>query len=175
MKISNARARSSAVSGKIASVLGFMLAPLFLLCSFALFSVDTDDGGTFFFAMLALPIFLIIKGRQIKHRIIRFKKYTALVIGQQIFSIHELAVSVSKTDDFVRKDLQKMIAKGYFIDMEIDMAANRVIAGSRSALTQAAMQEKMDRFETYTCPGCNATGVKPKGEYAVCEFCGRTV
>ena len=133
---------------------------------------DSVDAGTACFVIFLLFLYMCIVGIRLKKRVIRCKKYVALIYGQQITSIYDIAVSTSRTNDFVRRDLQKLIIKGYLTDLEIDLAANRVIAGSKTAQAQAARQAELDKYEKYACSNCGASGVRLKGEQKVCEYCG---
>ena len=175
MDISNVNAKTSAVLGKISSIIGYVFGLLF----FALTISYMDDGDIEMSIVSAvifiISILLILKGAQTKRRIARLKKYNALIYGQQIFTLDKIAASTSRSLDFVKQDLQSMIDKRYLFDIEIDWDANRVIAGSETARAQHALQAKLDKFENFICPGCGASGVKPKGEYKTCEYCGRTV
>jgi hypothetical protein len=177
--ISRSKARISALKGKMASVFGYTFGVLLIagiVCTFV--GVGTEEtiqslpADIFMFLFSA---FLIYKGFQIKKRTARLKKYTALISGQQISSLDEIAASTSLSVDFVKKDLQKMITKGYYVDMEIDMAANKIIPGVKTAQIRAAMQANMDKYEKYSCPDCGGLGVKPKGEPYACEYCGNAI
>ena len=173
---SNSRFKASAISGKIGSIIGYPLGLLsfMLACSYA--SEEDSDGVMMFcFFVFLFCVFLIIRGIRIKKLIARFKKYTALISGQQMTLLDDIARSTSKSRDFVKKDLQLMITKGYYVDMEIDMAANKIIPGIKTAQALAAMQANKDKYEKYTCPDCGGSGVKPKGEQKACEYCGSII
>jgi hypothetical protein len=114
-------------------------------------------------------------GIQIKGRINRFRKYTALISGQQMSSLDDIAASTSKPVSFVKKDLQKMITLRYYVDMEIDYAANKIIPGIKTAQARAAMEANMDRYEKYCCHDCGGSGLKLKGEHKACEYCGNII
>ena len=176
--ISNVKVKASAVFGKIAALIGYPLGVIFLIMLLAYQdekSADVIVVKMVSFCILLICLFLIKTSIQTKRQIARFKKYTAFIYGQQISSLDEIAKSTSLPVDFVKRDLQKMISKGFFTDLEIDMDDNKVIAGSKTAQAQAAMQAKMDKFEKFTCPSCGGSGVKPKGEQKACEYCGNII
>ena len=175
-KVSLVKVRASIVAGKIASICGYSFGLLFFFGMLALVADgDAVDGVIVCFFLFLVCIFLIIRGIKIKKRIARFRRYTAFIYGENISSIKEIASSTSQTLDFVKKDLLIMIAKGFYTDLEVDMDDNKIIAGSRTAQAQATLQAKMDKFEKYSCPGCGASGIKPKGEQKLCEYCGNPI
>ena len=172
MEVSNSKVKVSATLGKIISAFGYIFVMFFfMMLLIAAIVVELEAWLTCFF-MLVIAVLLIMKGIQIKRRIARFRKYTTLISGQRIFMLNEIAVRTSQTLNFVKKDLQNMIVRGYFTDMEIDMAADKVIAGSKTAQAQAAIQANMEKFERLNCQGCGASVMKPKGEHKACEYCG---
>ena len=177
--ISKSKIRTSAFKGKIASAIGYTFGVLFLLGTiFGIVGVGGEETSRTLstnIVMLPFSAFLVFKGMQIKKRIARFKKYTALISGQYMSSLSEIAASTAQPLDFVKKDLQKMITMGYYVDMEIDMAANKIIPGIKTAQARAIMQANMDKYEKYSCPDCGGSGVKLKGGPAPCEYCGSMI
>ena len=143
------------------------------------FAVDDSDDSVgimmFFFCVFLFCVFLVIRGINIKKRIRRFKKYTALISGQQMSSLSDIAASTSSSLSYVKNDLQMMINKGYYVDMEIDLAANKIIPGMKTAQARTAMQANMDKYEKYVCHECGGSGLKLKGEPKACEYCGNMI
>jgi len=166
--------------GKIASIIGYINGPIALMMIIVPIFDSTPDAATVMISgvvWLAISVFFIIKGSQIKRRIKRFKRYVSLISTQQMTLIENLAASTSQSIDFVRNDLQKMIDKKFFANATIDMAANEIIIGGRtvsspspvSAQSQATRQSELEMF---TCAGCGAAGTKSKGVPVSCDYCG---
>ena len=159
--------RLAVIGGNILWAVSFVA-----LIAYALQPIGKSHPAVGAMFLLLIPVFIAVAviGKHIKRRLTRFRKYMTLIYGQQIVFLGEIAARTSKNLFYVRNDLQMMIRKGYFDDLEIDMAANKVISGSATA--QAKANE--GKYAEFTCPGCGAVGVKLKGEQRVCEYCGRT-
>ena len=71
---------------------------------------------TFFVSSIALTL----RGTNLRKRVKRFKQYVNSLDGQSYCSIRELAITVSKKEKFVVKDLRKMIDLGMFKEAHID-------------------------------------------------------
>ncbi|MCL2628808.1 MAG: hypothetical protein FWD44_08980, partial [Oscillospiraceae bacterium] len=74
-----------------------------------------------------LSVFLIFLGIQVMRRVKRLRRYFALVTTQNMYSLDELAANTYKPVEFVRKDLQEMIDKGYIYYASINVTTNKLI------------------------------------------------
>ena len=72
--------------------------------------------GSFFIA----SIILALRGRHLRKRVKRFKKYVSLLDNQNYCSIDELAISIDKNNKYVVKDLRNMSNLGMFKEAHID-------------------------------------------------------
>ena len=63
---------------------------------------------------------LSLRGRHLRKRVKRFKKYVNSLEGQNYCSIEELASSIEKKNKYVVKDLRKMTNLGMFKEAHID-------------------------------------------------------
>lgn len=185
MNTSKAAVVASAVLGKAASIIGYILGPITLpIIMFGLSDMDSPGAVpamTFLVILLALSVFSIIKGSQIKRRIRRFKRYVSLISAQHMTSLDAIAMSTSQSVDFVRADLQKMISKRFFANAAINTATGQIVIGGMPPAppptyaprpAQTAAQAEM---VTYTCSGCGASGAKPKSAVVNCEYCGSLI
>jgi hypothetical protein len=174
--------------GKIASIVGYVLGSMSLIAIIYAFQDQNTEGSDLladmiiFSLFLALSVFLIVKGIQIKRRIKRYKRYVFLISTQQMTALENLAASTSQSIDFVRNDLEKMIHKKFFANAAIDMAANEIIIGGGTthapASTSAFQQAKsaaQTELEVFTCSKCGASGTKAKGMPGSCDYCGSVV
>jgi len=91
-------------------------------------------------------------------------------------SLENIAASTNQSVDFISNDLQKMIKSRFFSNAKIDSATNEIIIGGKqkSTVSQAHSSAKSEE-EAYTCPGCDATGNKPKGTRITCDYCGTEI
>ena len=181
MNTSKAAVAANAVLGKLLSIAGYVLGTFFLLPTvFGTF----DDAGIIIFALIvvALCVWAVIKGMQIKRRIRRFKRYVSLISTQQMTSIDNIAANTSQPVDFVKIDLQKMINKKFFVNASIDTAANEIIIGKKMASAPSSPSASVNvqnstqaEIEVFTCSGCGASGTKTKDVPGNCDYCGSVV
>jgi DNA-directed RNA polymerase subunit RPC12/RpoP len=97
-------------------------------------------------------------------------------------SLDSIAASMSQSVDFVRNDLSKMIAKGFFKNATIDFNENKIINQPPAPENaspyapqpwQSAQQSAM--MEVFSCKSCGARGAKQKGMICSCEYCGSAI
>jgi hypothetical protein len=182
MNTSKVAVIANAAFGKITSIIGYCVGGFSLIALSTVFFIEMDAettiGMVFFLFLLAFSVLCVVKGAQIKRRIKRFKKYIALISGQQMTSLENIAASTSQSVNFVYDDLQKMINKKFFANAVIDKEANEIIIGGKKTAAPAPVQTQTtapSELEAYICPGCEASGSKPKGIRVSCEYCGTEV
>lgn len=171
----------NAFFGKIMSIIGYAVGTFFLLGLFITISeinVEPTDEVVSGFVVcaffLAISAVLIIFGRRIKKKIQRFKVYVSLISIEHMTSLDDLAHNTSKSVDFVRKDLQKMIDSRFFTNAYIDVKANRIIIGNfvfKANYSNNVSQATDTAVEQVKCSGCGAMNVK-QGSNSCCEYCG---
>jgi len=171
---------ANAALGKILSIIGYIVGTISLLGIIGLLTGADDEnavGGIIFALIIAvICVFLILKGAKIKRTIKRFKQYVALISGQQMTSLENIAASTNQTVDFVTKDLQSMIKRRFFANATIDTTSNEiVIAGKKSSSAAQTKGTAPAEMESYVCAGCEAEGQKPKGASISCDYCGNAV
>lgn len=163
----------SKIVGKILSIVGY--ASLFLGVFGLIFELTYEDGvdsaglilGVFF---VVIGAFCVFKGHQIKRRIVRFRKYVALISIQKMFSINDIASATMQNPAFVINDLQTMINKRFFVNAIINRATGEIqIAGLQAKQSEETAHIQLEAF---TCHGCAATGAKPVGGNTTCDYCG---
>ncbi|MCL2392249.1 MAG: hypothetical protein FWC66_06515 [Oscillospiraceae bacterium] len=182
MNTSKVAITTSIIFGKIASIVGYTLGPISLfLVIFAL--VDLHAVGAvvalvFFLLLLALSVFLIIKGAQTKRRIKRFRQYISLISVHHMTSIDNIAANTSQSAAFVRSDLQQMINKKFFCNAYIDALTNEIVIGgtATNVASQASnISAPQGQLRVTTCVGCGATNSVIEGQVAKCEYCGSPI
>ena len=176
MNTSKVTVVANAVLGKILSIIGYVLGTVSLIGVIGTLMEAEIGGAILALVALIASVFAIIIGIRIKKQIKRFKKYVALISLKQMTGIENIAANTNQSVEFVRDDLQKMIDKNFFANALIDMAANEIIIGGSTAAAPAPIQVTQQlEMETFTCPGCGASGTQPKGIHGSCDFCGSTV
>ena len=180
MNTSKGAVVASSITGKIASILGYIVGGFSLLIIiFGMTDLESEGAVPaliFFIIIFILSILSVRKGLSIKKRLLRFRKYVELISVDQITSLENIAASTSQSIDFVRSDLQKMIDKKYFANASLDLRSGEIIIGGGNAPAKASAeftaQNSHVSHETVKCPGCGATNVKPIGAVSSCEYCG---
>lgn len=121
-------------------------------------------------------IALILLGRSTRKNAIKFKKYISIVINQQITSIDNIASVMSTNYDVCKKQLHKMIDKGYFNGAYIDEFAREIVlpkqyenVSSKSSMNNTPQSQEI---QVVACRGCGANNKIAKGSVGECEFCG---
>lgn len=163
---------ASTILGKICSVVGYgwvILLGLPLLAG--------AYGSEFFtYVMLAVMmgagVFLIIIGRKIKRRIVRFKQYVGLLSSGNATSVQALANATAQTPEFVQNDVQNMIRKMFFTNAFIELGTGEIIIGHRQQAATNTVQSTSNEVITVKCAGCGAVNSKQKGINATCDYCG---
>ncbi|MCL2659561.1 MAG: hypothetical protein FWD64_03465 [Acidobacteriaceae bacterium] len=173
----NTAAAPGAVSGKIASISGYILGVFSVIIIISVISESQPGdaaGGVIFGAiMLAFSVLLVVRGIQIKRRTERFRRYVSVISNLRMTSLDDIATSASLPPEFVKNDLQKMIDKGFFANASIDATTNEIIIGGwPTAPPPPVAAQGQGRF---TCPGCGASGTKRSGMTTKCEYCGYTL
>ena len=159
--------------GKILSIIGYAILAFILLGVIAFLVEDITELIEMipFFIIFSIPgIVCVILGRRIKMRIKRFKRYVSILSFRDSVSIEDLAVSINKPFDFVRRDVKCMIDKKYFTNAYIDANSRIIIAGRTS--TSGAAQEQTVEMISFICPNCVAPGKKAKDSSVECDYCG---
>ena len=162
---------SNAIKGKISSILGYFFGILVVLTLIMPTESKPFELSTYIvlLVVLAICVYSVINGFQIKQRIFRFKNYAALLSMQNITSIEALAAAAGKTAAFVKKDLEVMIRKGFFVDAVIDHAANEIVIAGRHSFAAGV---NPDQVKDVTCKGCGASNRIIAGQIVKCPYCG---
>lgn len=145
---------SGSVSGVVLSGLGIfgsiVLGIAILVCGI----LGVTLSGTIFFSICVglSPLFLGslymgIKGNHITKRIKRFRFYASRLKGRSYCPIKELANNIGKSDKFVVKDLQKMIALRMFPEGHIDESGTCFILNNETFKQYEAAQESLRQRE----------------------------
>jgi len=178
MKATKAKVVAYAILGKISSLAGYFCGFVGIFGFINELTESFDYTGLVLsLVFISLAVFFIIKGMQVKHRVRRFKNYVSLISAQKMTSLDNISATTSQSLDFVKSDLQKMIDLKFFPKAYIDAAGNEIVIGNGS-FTTPSLPSASGNLATYpetavfVCSGCGASGSKPKGVHANCDYCG---
>jgi ABC-type multidrug transport system fused ATPase/permease subunit len=177
MSTSKAAVVISVIMGKVRSIIGYALVVVLGL-PLVMGAYGSDIGVyVFVIVIILIGVLLIVSGARAKRRIKRFKRYVALISGEHMTSLQNLASATSQSIDFVKNDLYKMINMKFFTSASIDITAGEIIIGNRTQATvlatdNAKNQNIPNEIEIVNCLGCGATNSKQKGKPGNCEYCG---
>ena len=180
MSTSKAAVVASALMGKVASIVGYIFG-IFSLMIIIVGITDLDSPGAFvavvfLLGVLAVSVFLIVRGIKIKRRIKRFKQYISLISGAGMTSVARIAGATTHSVDFVINDLQRMIDKKFFANATIDYQSGEILIGGRAPGAAAVAQQVVTaEYEYVSCSGCGANNSKQKGLPDTCDYCGSPI
>ena len=154
--------KSGVVTGKIAFIfiliVGIFLTALFGLCLIMCIGDEEMASGGFLEASLIFTIIgiaLIVVAALKKRFINIYKRYMKVLDSNPDASVKDIAVLTNSTEETVRKNIEKMIAKNYV---------------TQDTFTIKEKKEK--KFVTVQCQGCGAKNVVEEGKHQECEYCG---
>ncbi len=116
------------ISGGIMEFVGFSMAVFLVVIWIGFCALDIAFQGV---SLLLIPMIVValmiglfsfmgVKGRIIRKRVKRFKKYKYQLNGREFCDISELAETVEKSEAFVAEDLKQMIEKKWFLQGHVD-------------------------------------------------------
>lgn len=154
--------KSRLIYDKISYIILLIIGCLFS-GTFGLFAIMTigdakaaDDGFLeFCIAVTVIGIALIVWGILKKRLVDTYKRYMKVLDSNPDAGIKDIAVLTNSTQESVRKNIEKMIAKNYV------------------AQDTFTIKEKIEKkFVTVQCQGCGAKNVVEEGKHQECEYCG---
>lgn len=142
-------------------------------------NLQEEEGTSVVFGVIAMLIlfcgsgsFIIYIARKIKRNVIKYNKYITIIVNNGKTSIDSIAAAMSSSYEEVTKDLQKMIAKGYFEDAYIDAAGRRIVLGGQIRYQDSG---NAYRFKVVSCENCGADNKLLEGQIGKCEYCGSII
>jgi len=174
MNTSKVRITTSAVFGKICSIVGYTFVfPFFIVVGVGLADMGAKgalEATIFSLFCLAFCVLLIMQGIKIKRRNRRFRLYVGLISAERMTSLESMAARISKPLDFVRSDLQKMIDKRFFINAHINGESNQIII--YSPVVEEGNVAASAATVKANCKSCGAFYVRQERAVSHCEYCG---
>lgn len=170
----------SSIISKIQMVCGVicMLCGILVMCSFA-YQQDKGVAITLIIIFLGGGYLLIRNSRRRKKLIQEFKKYVIYISENPFGSISDLSMSIGKSEDEIRKNLDIMIKKKYFTNAYVDLKENRVVISNAKPVnnvpenyTAPTINPDDIEYVSIACPSCGGVNKVEKGTVHECDFCG---
>lgn len=182
---------------KLASIAQMLLGVFFLVIfgiSTLMYFFDAEfatAGGIVSFVIYlifdALGVMLVIFSRRRSKLIKEFKKYVSVICSEQTDSIAGLASAMGTSPDVVKRNLELMIEKNYFVNTHINQETGCIIIGSgtnhqqrearpipqtNTAQSQSSSHTQMIQI---TCKCCGGINRIERGSISECDYCGSPI
>lgn len=173
--------KAAMISGNIINIIGWIsiaIAGLGLLVSLSE-GIGSDDVYMIIFFIVAGGA-LIFLGREVKKSAEKFKKYIAIIVNNEETSIDNIAAAIPTSYEVAKKDLQKMINRGYFAGAYINETSKEIILPKEQKAYNIDTSEKVNlntslEMIVVTCKGCGANNKIAKGNVDKCQYCGSPI
>lgn len=135
----------------------------------------------------ALGVMLVIFSERRSKLIKEFKKYVSVISSEQTDSIASLASAMGISPDVVKRNIELMIERNYFVNTHINEETGCIIIGSgtnnqqREARpipqtnTAQSQSESHTQMIQLTCRCCGGINRIAKGSVSECDFCGSPI
>lgn len=160
---------------EITSVCSYVIAALVLLACLSDGFMSGDMEIILFFGIAGFVLHKL--ARRIKNDADSVKQYLAIIVNEDVRRIDSIATATGKSYDVVKKDLQKMIQKGYLKNACIDESTREIILPTikyaevvpMNYATTTTVTKPVSRI--VSCPCCGANNIVV-GVARECEYCG---
>lgn len=137
-------------------------------------NIVDDIGVTIFIGAIGALFHLL--ARMIKSGTNHSEEYLAMIINSKIYQLDSIAASTGRPYNVVKRDVQKIIQKGYLQNAYIDESTRRIVIsgggiknGYIRTMDSVDTEQSETRVVTCACCGANNKIVGTSGE---CEYCG---
>ncbi|SCY91260.1 DUF4381 domain-containing protein [Alkaliphilus peptidifermentans] len=173
--------KAALISGKIITIIGWIsvaFAVIGLLVSISE-GLGSDDVFMILFFLIAGGA-LIFLGRRTKQNAERFKKYISIIVNHEETSINNIAAAIPTSYEVAKKDIQKMINRGYFSGAYINETLKEIILPKEQDIYNMDTNVKVDsnpnlEMVAVRCKGCGANNKIRKGSVDECQYCGSPI
>lgn len=171
--------KAALFSGKIVGIFGWVSVVFAVLVIVVGLSEGfaSDDAPFIIFFILA-GVGLIFLGKKITNSASRSKKYISIIVNDEITDLDNIAAAVPTTYDNARKDIQKMIDKGFFEGAYINDSERKIVMPKKHQepiYNQSVNSGQTIKMQVVTCKGCGAQNSIAAGTVSECEFCGSKI
>lgn len=176
-------------------IIGVVCLLFFGIVTIGMMADNTMDAGTkgisivICLAFDALGIWLIVLSIR-KNRLIKeFKKYVGAVSNNTDGFIPDIAMSLGTSENIVKRNLELMIKKKFFVNAYIDKNTNCIKIINRQNANVNAVQHNNSNQQpsipstvsqavemvTVKCSGCGGINTIQKGAVGECDYCGSAI
>lgn len=169
--------KAAMVSGKLIKALGIVsccIGALGFLVSITDGFDGSDVGAIIFFA--GAGVALIYLGNKIKKDANSIKQYLNIIVNGGERQLDAIAAATGKQFNVVKKDIQKMIDKGYLKNAYINESTREIVltgtsTNTESSVASAGNATASTQTRVIACPCCGANNTI-SGDIGECEYCG---
>lgn len=138
--------------------------------------IKSDDVNMIIF-FVAAGIGLLLFGNSMIKNARKYKKYLSIIVNQNMTSIDNIAAANTVSYDEAKKDIQKMIDKGYFSGAYINDGTRELVLPQVKQTENIVQSNYEEPVETkvVTCKNCGANNTVIVGKTSECEFCGSPI
>ena len=132
----------------------------------------SDVGMILFFA--GAGVALLYLASRIKKEANTVKQYLNIIVNNSETQLDSIAAATGKPYDTVKKNVQKMIDKGFLENAFINENTRSVVLPSTSNAASniyALTEDEVAQTRVVTCPCCGASNTV-SGALGECEYCG---
>lgn len=191
-KAAIARTKIMIVVQMLVSIIMLLFSTLFLV----LYISDWDFAESMgvgqliiYLSMFVLGITILAAARKSLILLREFKRYVAALGNVENGSIPRLAQYLGAPEEQVRKNLNEMIKRRYFVNAYIDNTTNCLVIANRNHTAANGAQVPHPAADTYTapvttqapamvtvkCKGCGGINTIQRGTVGVCDYCGSSI
>ena len=186
MNSSKAAIVVSQIIEKIEMICGGVWAGLLILGLIVSLTDEVEDGIAVYIVillMIALGVWVFLRGRKRKQMRLMFKNYVAQLSVDPSGSLENIASATGTSVDIVKKNIQYMIKKRFFSNAYLDEMNNQLVLSSANKennkvdFSNSSVSQNSSEmiYVTCNCPNCGGVNKIAKGVVAECDFCGSVI
>lgn len=134
---------------------------------------SSTANGIIFYLLIGAIFFAV--DRKLKTDTANSRKYISIVIRDRVIDIDNIAAALPTSYENAKRDLQRMLNKGFFPGAYIDEEERQIILPQRhreSSKNKSNNITESVKMQLVKCNGCGAQNSIPAGTIGECEFCG---
>lgn len=134
---------------------------------------DGTASAIIFYLLIGAIFFAV--DRKLKTYTANSRKYISIVIRDRVMDIDNIAATLPTSYENAKRDLQRMLNKGFFPGAYINEEERQIILPQRhteSSKNKSNNTTESVKMQLVKCNGCGAQNSIPVGTIGECEFCG---
>lgn len=175
MKISTGKLRAARIIAAMKIGFGIPLVLIFALFFVVYLDITYTDKENYLgaagvcLAFLVLCAWMIFSGAKQKGLVNACERYAPVIARNTVTSIEQLAGCLGQRTDKVRSNLDKILSRGYLMNVYVDYANSTIVIQTR--------EEYLSYQPTITveCLACGGKTMLEVGQNGVCDYCGSPI